>query len=129
MKLLKREYGEELRGTPRYLKESTWSRLKGGMDEEPWNTVLPVAASYVIILDLVSDRVRWWLEKKALVFVINWSRAVLDDPIKIISSAKRREDTLSEPRSIPRPVELSSWPRLFMKREKRRGLKLQPIKG
>jgi hypothetical protein len=56
-------------------------------------------------------------------------RAVLDDPIKIISSAKNNEDMLRGPRLIPRPVELSSWPRLFMKREKRRGLKLQPIIG
>ena len=55
------------------------------------------------------------------------SRAELVLPRRTISSAKLIELTLMEPRSIPSPVELSSRPRLLIKRENSRGLRLQPI--
>ena len=36
------------------------------------------------------------MEKKVLVFAINWSRAAMDDPINIMSSAKNKDDTLTK---------------------------------
>ena len=45
-----------------------------------------------------------------------------------ISSAKNKEEIFNGPRSIPSPVELSSLPRLLIKRENRRGLRLQPVR-
>lgn len=57
---------------------------------------------------------------------MSWSRAALDDPINTMSSAKNKDATFCEQRSIPSPEELSSRPRLLMKREKSSGLKLHP---
>ena len=57
---------------------------------------------------------------------MSWSRAALDDPINTMSSAKNKDATFCEQRSIPSPEELSSRPKLLMKREKSSGLKLHP---
>ena len=54
------------------------------------------------------------------------SRWALDLPINKISSAKNSAEMLREPRSIPRPEELSSAPRLLMKSAKSKGERLQP---
>ena len=58
--------------------------------------------------------------------IIKDSRALEELPIKIISSAKKIEDTLMEPRLIPEPVLFSSWPKLLTKRAKNRGERLHP---
>jgi hypothetical protein len=42
------------------------------------------------------------------------------------SSAKNKEAMLVEPRSTPSPEEFNSWPKLLIKREKSRGLRLHP---
>ena len=43
-----------------------------------------------------------------------------------MSSAKKTEEIFRGPRSMPKPEELSSDPRLFIKRAKSKGDKLQP---
>jgi hypothetical protein len=43
-----------------------------------------------------------------------------------MSSAKKTEEIFRGPRSMPRPEELSSEPRLFRKRANNNGDKLQP---
>jgi hypothetical protein len=43
-----------------------------------------------------------------------------------MSSAKKSDEMLMDPRSIPRPEVFSSVPRLFMKRLKKSGERLQP---
>jgi hypothetical protein len=60
------------------------------------------------------------------VIIIKDSRALEELPIKMISSAKKIEDTLMEPRLIPEPDLFSSWPRLLTKRAKNRGERLHP---
>ena len=52
-----------------------------------------------------------------------WPRVV---PMMTRSSAKKTEAMLLEPRSTPNPEEFNSWPKLLIKREKSRGLRLHP---
>ena len=54
------------------------------------------------------------------------SREFLFLPMRTMSSAKNKDEILRVPRSIPRPEELSSWPRLLINRQNRSGDKLQP---
>ena len=104
----------------------TWSRCKGGKSEDPLKTVFPVLESKDIIFDLVSEILRRWLWKNVLVLAIRLSSPARDRPIRTKSSAKNKEDTLMDCRSIPNPEEFNSFPKEFMKIEKRRGLRLQP---
>jgi hypothetical protein len=73
-----------------------------------------------------SEILRWWEVQKFVVIIIKDSRALEELPIKIISSAKKIEDTLMEPRLIPEPVLFSSWPKLLTKRATNRGERLHP---
>ena len=61
------------------------------------------------------------------VFLSDFHKVIdCDFPIKMISSAKKMEEILVCPKSIPRPVELREDPRLLMKRLKSKGERLQP---
>ena len=64
--------------------------------------------------------------KYDLVMPISVARASLDLPKSTMSSAKKTEEMFRGPRSMPRPEELSSEPRLFIKRANSNGDKLQP---
>jgi hypothetical protein len=64
--------------------------------------------------------------KYDLVIPIRVARASLDLPRRTMSSAKKTEEIFRGPRSMPRPEELSSEPRLFRKRANNNGDKLQP---
>ena len=81
-----------------------------------------------MIFDFVSENLSLWLCKKVLVISIRVQRASCDLPSIIMSSAKNRVATLVVSRSRLRPnwVELSSCPRVDMKRLNIRGERLQP---
>ena len=66
--------------------------------------------------------------KNSRVVCINESRAELVLPISMISSAKNKEAIFMGPRSMPSPDEFRVLPRLLIKIENSRGLRLQPVK-
>ena len=93
------------------------------------NVVFPVAASWVMIFDLESERFRWWWEKNVLVVFMRMFRSSFDLTRRTISSAKNIALILVFSRSTLLPDEFRSNPRLFIKSANNNGERLQPEIG